>query len=74
MIHTPNGEIRLHQIITHSVSPGSKSQILNVIISKQRRIDSRSHYYLHIDAIIAQFHCAHAVKKALSLLLAKFSA
>jgi hypothetical protein len=43
MIHTPNGEIRLHQIITHSVSPGRKSQNLSVIISKRRRIDSGSH-------------------------------
>ncbi len=43
MIHTPDGEIRLHQIITHSVSPGHKSQNLSIIISKQHRIDSSSH-------------------------------
>ena len=43
MIHTPNGEIRLHQIITHCVSPGHKSQNLSTIISKKRRIDSSSH-------------------------------
>jgi hypothetical protein len=43
LIHTPNGKIRLHQIITHSVSPGRKSQNLSIIISKHRRIDSSSH-------------------------------
>jgi hypothetical protein len=43
MIHTPNGEIRLHQIITHAVSPGRQSQNLSTIISKRHRIDSGSH-------------------------------
>ena len=43
MIHTPNGEIRLHQIITHTVSPGHQSQKLSIIISKRHRIDSGSH-------------------------------
>ncbi len=27
VIHTPNGEIRLHQIITHSVSPDANHKI-----------------------------------------------
>ncbi|WP_223195194.1 hypothetical protein, partial [Salmonella enterica] len=66
-------KIRLHQIITHSVSPGRKSQNLSIIISKQRRIDSRSHYYLHTAAPLLLFLCAYALKKPPVFILAKFS-
>ncbi len=56
LIHTPDGEIRLHQIITHfriSRRKSQKSEHNN--IKTARRIDSRSHYYLHTAAPFTAF-------------------
>ncbi|WP_411899217.1 hypothetical protein, partial [Salmonella enterica] len=68
-----NEKSPMPQIIPPLVSPVRESQNLSIIISKKRRIDSLSHYYLHTAAPLLLFLCADALKKPPVFILAKLS-